>query len=412
MPVAAPFNRRPLPENRFVPLPSDAFAPQALLRALKDADTPGSDRLFAAILLYNHTSDAKFLTLARQIIGREADWTSFLHTLTRASLRGASEAAVADGFALASMRALVEGGLKNETAFSVGYEKLMKLGGAVHGLFCAEGANPSNPVSTQALIALLRALERVLWTQGDAFAADLYEYLVENALPASVGFAFQAANQIALPTPGEAGFTPRAAMETASSGLALMLYAPGEIVWRKDAVPVRVRIDTAYPHGEGVRIHVRAKTPVRFPLTLRVPAWAAGATLDGEPVETGFIEIERLWSDDALTLILPMSPRAVSRAHQTVSIERGAILYAFPVGDDDAWKIALLPERGLAVEGRNIRAWGAPIPWNMREDRPASPPVAPRVEANSARPVTLVPYADAPLRIAQFPLGVEIRKEP
>lgn len=61
-----------------------------------------------------------------------------------------------------------------------------------------------------------------------------------------------------------------------------------------------------------LKINVTAKTPEKFTLSLRIPDWVSGEPLilvNGEPVkhtpESGFCDINRLWSDDVVNVYFP-----------------------------------------------------------------------------------------------------------
>jgi DUF1680 family protein len=186
--------------------------------------------------------------------------------------------------------------------------------------------------------------------------------------------------------------------------------------WRVHGHAVRINVQTEYPAGETVRIGVRVREPLQFPLHLRIPAWAEGATLSVHDEESfacapgTFATVDRLWANgDALTLTLPLIPRARQGYHRSVWAERGPLVYALPI-TEAPWNLALLPERGFACATQNdmpiLHAFAAPVPgWKRSGDAPAPPPVTPLVDAADIQSVTLVPYGETGARIAQFPTG-------
>jgi hypothetical protein len=93
------------------------------------------------------------------------------------------------------------------------------------------------------------------------------------------------------------------------SGAEFSLGPPG------GRIDVRLAQETDYPHGETVLIRVEAKSPVRFPLHIRIPYWCEGATValnsgDATPVAAGrYVRLDRQWSRDAIRLRLPMRLR-------------------------------------------------------------------------------------------------------
>lgn len=99
--------------------------------------------------------------------------------------------------------------------------------------------------------------------------------------------------------------------------------------------PVTVRVNdevtlvqrTGYPFDGDIALGVSLPAPRRFVLRLRIPSWAAGATLsingqqqiDAESVPDAYCAVDRTWADgDTLQLRLPMAPRAHRRSQRNV----------------------------------------------------------------------------------------------
>lgn len=57
-------------------------------------------------------------------------------------------------------------------------------------------------------------------------------------------------------------------------GLASLLFGPSTVRTVLNGVPVTVEEDTSYPFSDTIPFTVSAKTPVGFPLTIRIPEWA------------------------------------------------------------------------------------------------------------------------------------------
>src|ERR1035441_8145182 len=93
-------------------------------------------------------------------------------------------------------------------------------------------------------------------------------------------------------------------MATPDGGLAAVAYGPSEVA-------TTVRGGTAgtieelndYPFREAVSLALRMSGMARFPLAVRIPSWAAAAsvTVNGQPaagVKAGeFLRIERQWKN-------------------------------------------------------------------------------------------------------------------
>ncbi len=393
------------------------------------------DTLHTALWLYNLTGQKALLALCRQLAAGAPDWMSTFHVFPQvkavkdAPPPGTDAYARVNGAAIAAslktpaLQALFLGGLKNETAFRTGWDKLIKYHGAAHGLCNADpvlaGTNPSRAVEARTVAELLRTLEVLQWASGDPYVGDLMEETVYGALPAARGA--QAANQL-VPGDGEhatgmAQFAASLLTATADGGLAVWAYAPCEARWLLAGAPVRIEMETNYPHGEEITLRVRLKAPARFPVHLRVPLWAEGALLDvpGEHTRAcepgAFAVAEREWRDgDTLRLTLPMAVRTARWYHQTVSVQAGPLTFALPLAEGDPWNLALLPERGLHLERAGgttvVRAHAAPVPaWKQSGGTPAPAPIQPAIHAAEAREITLAPYGTTCARMSQFPVG-------
>jgi len=90
------------------------------------------------------------------------------------------------------------------------------------------------------------------------------------------------------------------------------LFVPSELTWAERGV--RVRLDTAFPEEETLKISVHAPGPERLALKVRVPYWTAGveAHLNGKPLAVSaspgsYLSVARIWrASDTLTVRLPM----------------------------------------------------------------------------------------------------------
>ncbi|MFC9426976.1 glycoside hydrolase family 127 protein [Streptomyces sp. NPDC056987] len=197
-------------------------------------------------------------------------------------------------------------------------------------------------------------------------------------------------------------------------GVQLHQYADAEIATTLPgghAVALRVRTD--YPHGGRVSVRITRSADRPWTLSLRVPAWAAGATAwlvdaDGarRPVAPGTATVTRAFrAGDEIRLELPVAPRwigadpRVDAVRGTVAVERGPLVYcAESVDLTDGQEIDVVrvdpsadPEDGpdgtvvapgeLAVAGERS---GAPWPY-----RPLGEAAAP---AERAPGIVLVPY--------------------
>ncbi len=249
-------------------------------------------------------------------------------------------------------------------------------------------------------------------------------------------------------------FTAHLWMRTRSGGIAAVVHAPSSLRTEVGGKPVRIEVETDYPFRQDLEFRVEVEEPVSFPLLLRIPAWAEGATVEMEgkqsPVQAadGFQTIERSWQGEtSVTLTLPMSPRIIPRPNDGVSVCRGPLLYALRIGEDwrqinkdlplrepphadwevhptTPWNYALelgegttsseivfnelpvgstvfypdTPPVSATVTGRRLPAWG-------EQNGSAEPvPAAPVQAEGQSEALTLVPYGCTNLRIAEFPV--------
>lgn len=125
---------------------------------------------------------------------------------------------------------------------------------------------------------------------------------------------------------------------------------------------VTLRQQSDYPWGGGIAIAVELDMPSSFAISLRLPAWAKGATLAvngralglGDITVDGYARIEREWAPgDAIALNLPLEPRAVranTRVRQDagrVAVMRGPLVYCLEGADNAPGLNSVLLADGL-----------------------------------------------------------------
>jgi hypothetical protein len=244
-------------------------------------------------------------------------------------------------------------------------------------------------------------------------------------------------------------------MRTQTGGIAAVAYAPSSLQTDVDGVPVSIELNTDYPFRQELQFTIRVGQPTRFPLLLRIPGWAEGATveIDGKRIliqaTNGFHTVERSWQGvSTVMLSLPMAPRVIPRPNNAVSICRGPLLYALKIEEDwrqinmetplrepphadwevyptTPWNYALeVGERTVAedvvfrelpiktsvfspetppvaatVKGRRVPAW-------VEQNGSAEPvPPSPVKTVEPREVLTLIPYGCTNLRIAEFPVA-------
>jgi hypothetical protein len=128
---------------------------------------------------------------------------------------------------------------------------------------------------------------------------------------------------------------------TSDGGVQLHQYATSTIrAVVPVAGPVELAVETGYPWSGSVTVEVVACSDAEWTLSLRVPAWARGAVLDGKPVAPGYAELTRRWRPgDRVVLELDVSPRLtapnprIDAVRGCLALERGPVVYCFEAGD-------------------------------------------------------------------------------
>jgi DUF1680 family protein len=200
---------------------------------------------------------------------------------------------------------------------------------------------------------------------------------------------------------------------TGDGGVQLHQYALSTIrAVVPGAGPVELAVETGYPWSGSVTVEVVACGDAEWTLSLRVPAWARGAAVDGRPVAPGYAELTRRWRPgDRVVLELDVSPRLtapnprIDAVRGCLALERGPVVYCFEAADlpagADLAEVALQTDTalgdsgpleplggvpGVSVEGvvRDLDEWRQVEYVDVRE--------LPRDGAATPAPLLAVPY--------------------
>jgi DUF1680 family protein len=152
------------------------------------------------------------------------------------------------------------------------------------------------------------------------------------------------------------------------------------------AGPVELAVETGYPWSGTVTVDVVSSVDAEWTLSLRIPAWARAATVDGEPVASGdYAALTRRWrAGDRVVLEIDVSPRLtapnprIDAVRGCVALERGPIVYcveqhdlrpgtdlagvavdpgADPVENGPVDELGGLPGVALAGVARDLEGW-------------------------------------------------------
>ena len=218
---------------------------------------------------------------------------------------------------------------------------------------------------------------RLLLATGDAGYADQIERTLHNvvaACPSAEGDAFFYTN----PLESEGGMrSPWFTVPCCPTNVARLMASLGTYVATADADGVQIHlyaagtvragvatlaVRTRYPWDGEIEIEVLETRPEPWTLSLRIPSWARGATVDGM---TG----RRAWKrGDVVRLALPMEPRwtpadpRIEELRGCAALERGPLVYCEEDGE-------LIPYFTWANRGPStMRVW---LPEALQ--RPARP---------------------------------------
>ena len=463
------------------------------------------DEALVVLWLYNRTGDPKLIELARLLHQQGHDWRAefenfpYTYKTTIENLHmqaGKMDPAIAMdthgvnnsmGLKSSPVWWLLSGNQSDRSALHHQLAMLDKWHGEPNGMFSADehfaGTDPSQGTELCAVVEAMFSLEQSFAILGEPALADRLERIAYNALPGTFTDDMwahqydQQSNQIQCsvakrqwstngPDSNLYGLEPNFGcctanlhqgwpklvsslwMATPEGGLAAVVYAPCTVQTTLNGVPVHLAVTTEYPYREQVLIDVNPQRAARFPLQLRIPAWATGATIqvNGKPAPApqagSFATLTRTWrKGDRVELHFPMQPRTSRWFHDSVAIERGPIVYSLALGT--SWE--KVKDRGpasdwsanpttpwnyaVAVDEQNPAASvqvverpavgpvftrsGAPIElhlrgrrvpqWSEQEGSAGPLPQSPVQSAEPEEELVLLPYGAAKLRITAFP---------
>ena len=462
------------------------------------------DNALVVIWLYNRTGDPKLVELARllhkQGFDWQADFADFKHTgaVTPEMIKlnennglgdyALSTHGVNNGQALkaAPVWSVVTGSETDRRGFAQMQAALDKYHGLPNGMFsCDEhfaGRNPSQGSELCTVVETMFSLEQSLAILGDASLGDRLEQIAFNALPGTFTDDMwahqynQEPNQVEVslhrkpwttdgPESNLYGLEPNFGccaanfhqgwpkfaaslwMASEDDGLVAAAYSPCEVRTTIGATAVHVLEETDYPFRGTIRITVDPAAPVKFPLRLRIPAWANGTTIKVNGSEqpaaatAGFARIDRTWkAGDVIEIAFPMTPKVSSGYRESVSMERGPLVFSYPIGEDwvklrrrgmttdwqvfptSEWNYALAVSEETAhmvtaeehpVGGSPFALNGTPVTlqvaarklpsWRAVDGVADLVPQSPVASEEATEMITLVPYGAAKLRITAFP---------
>ncbi len=356
------------------------------------------DNVYSVLWLYNRTGGKDLLRLARLLHQQGYDWEAqfadFKYTSKETSEKlGLKEHApipdeamqthgVNNAMALkvAPVWWLVSGSVSDRRELNHQLAMLDKYHGLPNGMFSGDehfaGTDPSQGIELCAVVETMFSLEQAFAILGEPGLADRLEKVAYNALPGTLSNDMwshqydQQPNQIACtrahrqwstngPDSNLFGLEPNFGcctanlhqgwpklvsslwMTTADRGLVAAAYAPSRVHTKLDGVEVAIDEETDYPFRGTVEFATHPARPATFPLVLRIPSWAPGATVtvngtSSQIQRSGLHSIKRTWKEgDRVTVQFPMSARVTHWFHDSAVFERGPLVFSLPL--DGQW---------------------------------------------------------------------------
>lgn len=424
-----------------------------------DVRVHAADLMELLQVLYRVTGKKAILSLCDKLRQQAMDWSGILHTFAvqrpmnrvtfwkdmEAGLEAenGSEAgfytrqyltchgeSLADGVRSARQNGLFSGNGQELSAAKAGWEKVSRYHGAVCGGITADetigGRSPSCAVDAASLGAWAEALSAC--DTEETWACEAVEALLENGLPATLNgeklIPFQRVNSLAENCGTKDCYHVHEGDEQVFRALNRLCrgYAraiSSAVTVGPEGFSVNQYIDGRYavPMADGPwvitvnggKVSISAKAPGKAAVRLRIPSWTKDAcvTVNDEGGYEGkpgtWLTLERTWQDgDRVTLDFPKEITVADGYHQSLCVRYGAKVLAYAPAMD-AWNVALCAEPVL--ENGRVTAMVKRVPdWRKNGSVPGDLPVLPATEGE-AFPVELIPYAEAPCRIALFPKG-------
>jgi len=379
------------------------------------------DNLQAVYWLYNITGEPFLLELGDLLFKQGYDFTAMMLDRDDLSRMGTIHCVnLAQGIKEPVIYYQQHPEQKYIDAVKKGFADIRKYNGQAQGMYGGDeglhGNSPTQGVELCSVVELMFSLEKMIEITGDLAMVDHLEKIAFNALPTQISDDFMArqyfqqANQVMATRhvrnfdtnhdgtdvcfglltgypcclsnmhQGWPKFTQNLWYATPDNGLAALIYSPSEVTAKVgNGCQVKITEDTFYPVDDKIRFTVsivdKKTTDIAFPLHLRIPGWCKGAsiTVNGEKWENGGKDltveggtvaiIRRTWkSGDSVELSLPMHVFTNRWQENSISIERGPLVYGLQMKEE--WKQKEFAENEVYHYGKTFFEVTSPDKWN------------------------------------------------
>ncbi|MGE5420704.1 MAG: beta-L-arabinofuranosidase domain-containing protein, partial [Chloroflexota bacterium] len=343
--------------------------------------------------LYRQTGEQWILEVLESIQKNSSDWTSYYEKFPWDSAASADKKIPLnwgpDGLTahvVNNAMAVKYPGLWYQQSLDERYKKAVysaiqkydlnhgQTGGRFSGDEHLSGKSPDRGTELCSVVEYMYSLEELYAIFGDNAFADRLELLTYNSLPGTTTPDMwahqydQQSNQVLVSndkrnwsTNGNEsniyGFSPNFGcclanmhqgwpkfvehmwMATNDNGLSAVTYGPCIVTALvADGKEVTIKEETDYPFKGTIKLTIKTSGPVKFPLELRIPAWADSVIVKtgdkSEIVKGGSkYRLHQTWNDGAMIMLeFPMNLRAEKRFNNAVSIVRGPLYYSLRIG--------------------------------------------------------------------------------
>lgn len=371
-------------DERVIPFLQNYFAWEA--EALKTkkltswARVRGGDNIFAVLWLYEKTGDKSLLDLCKLLYEQTFDWEQVYDE--EAWLGTYHIVNAQQSFKLFPVMYAITGDEHYLEVYYKGIENIYMASGRQDGMSngdeMSRGIDAVYGNETCAVVERMLCDEIALYLLRDATVADHLELITYNALPqqllpdgkGQVYFTMQ--NQV-MANLGAHGFTSDGGdrsvyglpggfpccvhnyqmgwplfiasmwMATSDGGLAVGAYGPNTVTATVGSgTKLTITQTTNYPYEDTITLTLAADKTDTYPLYIRVPEWCKkpSVTVNGHPVETEpvageYAALSAAWEDgDVIVLNFPAEITATLTDNNSVSIRRGAVLFALEIGEN------------------------------------------------------------------------------